>query len=112
MSVIGDVELDESTVWEAIAEPIMSRVSDVVWVVNLNRQRLSRVISGIRTRCWREMFASNGWAVINARYGRRLREVFHELNGELLRNSIDEMSNDSYQCLLPVTPSDQRDGLS
>ena len=44
ISVVGDAELDEGSVWEAIAEPAMHDLSHVLWVVDLNRQSLDRVI--------------------------------------------------------------------
>ena len=111
ISVIGDAELDEGSVWEAIAEPAMTDVGDILWVVDLNRQSLDRVIPGIRVRCWREMFAANGWNVINAKYGRRLSAAFDQPNGELLRICIDELSNDVYQALLRLSPADLREWL-
>ncbi len=111
VSVLGDAELDEGSVWEAIAEPAMEGVDDILWVVDLNRQSLDRVIPGIRVRCWREMFAANGWKVINAKYGGRLQAAFGEPNGELLRICIDELSNDAYQRLLRLSPAELREWL-
>ena len=111
ISVVGDAELDEGSVWEAIAEPEMEGLSNVLWIVDLNRQSLDRIIPGIRVRCWREMFAANGWQVVDAKYGRRLQAAFAEPNGELLRLAIDEMSNDMYQRLMRVSPGVLREWL-
>ena len=111
ISVLGDAELDEGSVWEAIAEPAMTGVDDILWIVDLNRQSLDRVIPGIRVRCWREMFAANGWEVINAKYGGRLQAAFDQPNGELLRICIDELSNEAYQRLLRLSPDDLREWL-
>ena len=94
IAVVGDAELDEGSVWEAIAEPAMHGLGNILWVVDLNRQSLDRVIPGIRVRAWREMFDANGWKVIDAKYGKRLQAKFTEPNGELLRLAIDEMSNE------------------
>ncbi|MCZ6622732.1 MAG: pyruvate dehydrogenase [Deltaproteobacteria bacterium] len=111
ISLVGDAELDEGSVWEAIAEPAMSDLENVLWIVDLNRQSLDRVIPGIRVRSWREMFAANGWRVIDIKYGKRLKAAFEEPNGELLRNCIDELSNDAYQRLLRLPPSELREWL-
>ena len=111
ISVVGDAELDEGCVWEAIAEPAMADLPNILWVVDLNRQSLDRIIPGIRVRCWREMFAANGWRVIDAKYGKRLQAAFEEPNGELLRTAIDEMSNEVYQRLLRVPPETLREWL-
>ena len=111
ISVVGDAELDEGSVWEAIAEPAMSDLSHVLWVVDLNRQSLDRVIPGIRVRAWRDMFAANGWNVVDAKYGSRLQAAFEEPNGELLRVCIDEMPNELYQRLLRLSPRALREWL-
>ena len=111
ISVIGDAELDEGSVWEAIAETTVNRLGNVLWVVDLNRQSLDRIIPGIRVRSWREMFAANGWRVVDAKYGKRLQAAFAEPNGELLRNAIDEMSNEMYQRLLRISPEGLREWL-
>ncbi len=48
ISLVGDAELDEGSVWEAVAEPALSGLGNVLWIVDLNRQSLDRVIPGIR----------------------------------------------------------------
>ena len=111
ISVVGDAELDEGVVWEAIAEPSMEGLSNVLWVVDLNRQSLDRVIPGIRVGAWRQMFAAQGWRVIDAKYGKRLQAAFAEPDGELLREAIDDMPNEVYQRLLRVDPATLREWL-
>lgn len=111
ISLLGDAELDEGAVWEAIAEPSMTDVKNLLWVVDLNRQSLDRVIPGIRVQAWREMFAANGWTVIDAKYGKRLQAAYAEPNGELLRLAIDEMPNELYQRLLRVPQMTVREWL-
>ncbi len=111
ISIVGDAELDEGAVWEAIADPTMEEASNVLWIVDLNRQSLDRIIPGIRVTCWREMFAANGWSIVDAKYGRKLEAAFRLPNGELLRDAIDEMSNMVYQRLLRVSPSKLREWL-
>ena len=111
ISLVGDAELDEGSIWEAIAEPEMAELDNVLWVVDLNRQSLDRIIPGIRVRSWREMFAANGWNFLDVKYGRRLQSAFAEPNGELLRMCIDEMSNEAYQRLLRVDPATLKEWL-
>ena len=111
ISLVGDAELDEGSIWEAIAEPEMSSLDNVLWVVDLNRQSLDRIIPGIRVRSWREMFAANGWNFLDVKYGRRLQSAFAEPNGELLRMCIDEMSNEAYQRLLRVDSATLKEWL-
>ena len=111
ISLVGDAELDEGSVWEAIAEPCMSGLRNVLWVVDLNRQSLDRIIPGIRVQVWREMFAANGWTVVDAKYGTRLQAAFEESGGDLLRGSIDGMSNELYQRLLRLASAELREWL-
>lgn len=109
VSLVGDAELDEGSVWEAVAEPALQGLERVLWIVDLNRQSLDRVIPGIRVRCWREMFAANGWNVIDVKYGGRLQSAFAEPNGELLRGCLDELSNTAYQRLLRLPGAELRE---
>ena len=111
ISLLGDAELDEGAVWEAIAEPSMAEVKNVLWVVDLNRQSLDRVIPGIRVQAWRQMFEANGWRVIDAKYGKRLQAAYAEPNGEILRAAIDDMPNEVYQRLLRVPQATVREWL-
>src|SRR5579875_3325488 len=48
IAVIGDAELDEGNVWEAVAEEALSELGNVLWIVDLNRQSLDRVIPVVR----------------------------------------------------------------
>jgi len=44
--------------------------------------------------------------VLEAKYGRRLQTLFAQPDGTLLRQRIDEMSNQEYQALIRL-PGDQ-----
>lgn len=99
ISLLGDAELDEGNVWEALLEPLTQRLGNVLWVVDFNRQSLDRVIPGIKAAVLEQQFATLGWQVLELKYGRRLREAFAKDGGELLRRRIDEMPNQQYQAL-------------
>jgi pyruvate dehydrogenase E1 component len=100
IALVGDAELDEGNVWEALGEEFTQRLGRVLWVIDLNRQSLDRVIPDGRAQRLREMFASNGWEVIDLKYGQRLEAVFSRPGGARLRAVIDDMSNEEYQSLL------------
>jgi pyruvate dehydrogenase E1 component len=99
ISILGDAELDEGNVWEAIIEPQTRALPNVLWIVDLNRQSLDRVIPIIKAKELEEVFRLNGWHVIELKYGRRLREAYASDGGELLRRRIDDMPNQLYQSL-------------
>ncbi len=100
ISLLGDAELDEGSIWEAVAEPALAGLDNLLWIVDVNRQSLDRVVPGIRVRQLEAMFTANGWTVVEAKYGRRLRDAFTQTHGEGLRLAIDQMSNEQYQLLL------------
>jgi pyruvate dehydrogenase E1 component len=111
ISLVGDAELDEGVVWEGIADPALEGLENALWVVDLNRQSLDRIIPGIRADVWRQMFDANGWNVIDAKYGKKLQAAYELPRGDLLRDSIDGMSNEMYQRLLRVDAATLRDWL-
>ena len=48
ISLLGDAELDEGNVWEAILDPATQGLGEAVWLVDLNRQSLDRVVPVIK----------------------------------------------------------------
>ena len=69
VALVGDAELDEGNVWEAILEEGLGELGNVTMIVDLNRQSLDRVVPGIRIRRVEGMFAAAGWHAIEAKYG-------------------------------------------
>jgi pyruvate dehydrogenase E1 component len=116
ISLIGDAELDEGNIWEAVAEPLTRRLGNVLWIVDLNRQSLDRVIPGIRAAEWEMHFRTSGWEVIELKYGRALRSASAEEGGDVLLRRIDDMPNELYQSLFGAGEETIRetllDGLS
>lgn len=110
-SLVGDAELDEGAVWEAILDPGVAELGELVWIVDLNRQSLDRVVPNIAAERLQGMFAAAGWQVLNIKYGRLLEQLFARRGGASLRTRIDEMSNPEYQRLLRCTAAEVRDRL-
>ena len=102
VALVGDAELDEGNVWEAIADPVTAGVGNFTLVIDLNRQSLDRVIPDIQARRLKGFFENAGWHVNEAKYGRRLQAAFAQAGGEALREQIDEMSNEAYQRLFAL----------
>ena len=102
IALMGDAELDEGNVWEALGEETLQELGQVLWIVDLNRQSLDRVVPSGKAQKIEEMFRINGWRVLELKYGRKLEEVFRRPHGEKLRQCIDLMSNDEYQSLLRI----------
>jgi pyruvate dehydrogenase E1 component len=107
-SLLGDAELDEGAVWEAIVDPGVAEMGEIAWVVDVNRQSLDRVVPGIAADRLRGMFTAAGWQVITLKYGRLLDELFARAGGDALRRRIDGMPNPEYQRLLRCDASELR----
>lgn len=110
-SLVGDAELDEGAVWEAIIDPMVAGLGEVVWVVDLNRQSLDRVVPIISANRFAGMFEAAGWQVLIVKYGSRLEELFSRPGGDALRARIDAMPNAEYQRLLRRSAAELREQL-
>ena len=99
IALIGDAELDEGNIWEAVADPATDGLGDVLWIVDVNRQSLDRVVPGVRIAQWEQQFAAAGWHVVEAKYGQALQKAFLQPGGGSLRAWIDAMPNEQYQSL-------------
>ncbi|NES28616.1 pyruvate dehydrogenase [Micromonospora terminaliae] len=99
IAIIGDAELDEGNIWEAVADPATTGLGNVMWLVDFNRQSLDRVVPGVRINQWRGQFEAAGWHVVEVKYGRRLAEAYERPGGAALRDWIDLMPNEQYQSL-------------
>ena len=111
IALIGDAELDEGAIWEALVDPMVARLGEVMWIVDLNRQSLDRVVPDIAAGRILDMFTSAGWHCITVKYGHWLGELFARPGGEELRARIDAMSNEEYQSLLRADDAALRERL-
>jgi pyruvate dehydrogenase E1 component len=110
-SLVGDAELDEGAIWETVLDPMVAELGEVVWVVDLNRQSLDRVVPTMGATRLGGMFAAAGWQVLTVKYGRLLEELFSRPGGAGLRDRIDEMTNPEYQRMLRRTAAELREVL-
>jgi pyruvate dehydrogenase E1 component len=111
VALVGDAELDEGNVWEAILDPALDGLGNLLWIVDLNRQSLDRVVPGIRATHLKRLFAESGWRVLEAKYGRHLQALFRRRGGQALRRRIDEMRNEEYQALIRLSGEELRPRL-
>ena len=89
--MVGDAELDEGNVWEALAEEAFGRLRNVVWIVDINRQSLDRIVPDARRHQLPALFSAFGWRVIDLRWGRRATAMFGQRGGEALRRRLESM---------------------
>ncbi len=109
--MVGDAELDEGNVWEALLEEAVAELGNVVWIVDVNRQSLDRVVPDARRTQLPAMFRAAGWRVIELRWGTRLRERFRRRGGDALQRRLETMPGAEYHRLLRLPPSAVRKAL-
>lgn len=113
IAVLGDAELDEGNVREAISDETVrgTQLGNVLWIVDLNRQSLDRVIPSMKIQELAAMFAATGWHVMEAKYGSSLKAAFERSGGVALRRRIDDMLNEEYQDLVRLSGTEIRSRL-
>jgi len=100
VAVVGDAELDEGNVFEALREGWKHEVRNLWWVIDYNRQSLDRVMEDRLSLRIDTLFREMGWDVIVLKYGRRLESAFARPGGDALRRWIDECPNSLYSALV------------
>jgi pyruvate dehydrogenase E1 component len=112
IALVGDAELDEGNVWEALAEEVVARLGRVLWIVDVNRQSLDRIVPDVRRRQLSGLFAAFGWKVIELRWGAALHGQFGRPGGARLRARLEAMANTEYHALLRLPPGAARKALA
>ena len=100
IALVGDAELDEGNVHEALLEAWKHDVRNVWWVIDYNRQSLDSVISDRLFDKIEAMFRNVGWRVVTLKYGRELEATFRRPGGPALRAWIDACPNALYSALV------------
>jgi pyruvate dehydrogenase E1 component len=99
VALVGDAEMDEGNIFEALLEGWKHDLRNTWWVVDYNRQSLDAVVhEGLWSRL-DAIFRSFGWDVVVLKYGSLLSAAFAEPGGEKLRHWIDECPNQLYSAL-------------
>jgi pyruvate dehydrogenase E1 component len=100
IALVGDAELDEGNIFEAILEGWKQGLRNCWWIIDYNRQSLDAVIrEGLWAR-YEALFKAFGWDVVILKYGTLLQQAFREKGGERLRQWIDNCPNQLYSALV------------
>src|SRR6478672_7573844 len=73
VALIGDAELDEGNIYEAIIEGAKHDVKSLWWIIDYNRQSLDATSADRMFERFDDIFQSCGWRVVELRYGKRLK---------------------------------------
>lgn len=100
IALIGDAEMDEGNIFEALLEGWKQGVENLWWIIDYNRQSLDAIArEGLISRL-EALFRAFGWEVVVLKYGALLQAAFGEPGGEKLRAWIDACPNSLYSSLL------------
>ncbi|MEO0398079.1 MAG: transketolase [Pseudomonadota bacterium] len=99
IALIGDAEMDEGNIYEALIEGWKQGLKNCWWIVDYNRQSLDAVIREGLWEKFEAMFQNFGWRVITLRHGRRQQAAFAKPGGEALREWIIACPNQLYSAL-------------
>jgi pyruvate dehydrogenase E1 component len=91
VALIGDAELDEGNIYEAIIEGAKHDVRNLWWIVDYNRQSLDATSADRMFERFDEIFKSCGWRVVELRYGKKLQAALD--SNPKLRSWFEELSN-------------------
>ncbi len=99
IALVGDAELDEGNVFEALLEGWKHDVRNTWWIVDYNRQSLDAVVrEGLYER-FVGIFEAMGWQVVVLKYGSLQQAAFREQGGARLKAWIDTCPNGEYSAL-------------
>ncbi len=99
IALVGDAEMDEGNIFEALLEGWKHGLRNTWWVVDYNRQSLDAVVREGLWEKFESMFRNFGWDVVIVKYGRLMRAAFAEPGGEALKSWIDACPNAMYAAL-------------
>src|SRR3982750_2125721 len=91
VALIGDAELDEGNIYEAIIEGAKHDVRNLWWIVDYNRQSLDATSADRMFERFDEIFRSCGWRVAELRYGKRLQAALDR--HKALKDWFEQLSN-------------------
>ena len=99
ISLLGDAELDEGNIYEALIEACKHDVRNTWWIVDYNRQSLDATTSDRMFTRYGEIFEAAGWTVETLKWSKRQRQAFGRPGGAALQAWIESAPNDLYSAL-------------
>jgi pyruvate dehydrogenase E1 component len=99
IALLGDAELDEGNIYEALIEAYKHDVRNCWWIVDYNRQSLDATTADRMFNRFDDIFRTCGWRVVTLKHGRLQRTAFERPGGRLLAEWIEQCSNAEFAAL-------------
>jgi pyruvate dehydrogenase E1 component len=99
IALMGDAELDEGNIYEALIEAYKHDIRNCWWIVDYNRQSLDATTADRMFRRFDDIFETCGWRVVTLKHGRLQRETFAKPGGQSLADWIETCPNADYAAL-------------
>ena len=99
IALMGDAELDEGNIYEALIEGYKHDVRNCWWIIDYNRQSLDATTADRMFRRFDDIFETCGWRVLTLKYGKRQKAAFARPGGDALRQWIDTCPNADFAAL-------------
>ncbi len=100
VALVGDAELDEGNVFEAVLEGWKQSLRNCWWIIDYNRQSLDAVVREGLWERYEQFFKNFGWDVVILKYGSLQQAAFKEPGGGRLKEWIDSCPNSLYSALV------------
>ncbi len=99
VALVGDAELDEGNIYEALQEGWKNDLRNTWWIIDYNRQSLDGIVHEDLFERIEKIFDAFGWELVKIKYGEQQRAAFAEPGGDKLREWIDACPNQEYAAL-------------
>ena len=99
VALLGDAELDEGNVYEALLEGTKQNVKNCWWIIDFNRQSLDAIVTDTLKLRIDQLFESMDWRVITLKFGKKLENIAKKPGGKEILSWIDNCPNDLYAAL-------------
>ena len=99
IALMGDAELDEGNIYEALIEGYKHDIRNCWWIVDYNRQSLDATTADRMFNRFDDIFRTCGWRVLTLKHGKLQKAAFAKPGGGALEAWIETCPNADFAAL-------------